>query len=68
MATQPQKSREEILAEMDGWARRARDEYKDMEPKLDPGTMFQIKTWWERNYQKAGHKRLAYILLGKEVR
>lgn len=65
MTTQPKKSKEEILAGMDVASLDARKEYTEMKGKLDPGTMFQLKTWWMRNFPKAGHKRLANILMNE---
>jgi hypothetical protein len=60
-----QKSREEILAGMDAASLDARKEYIEMKNKLDPGTMYQLKSWWMRHFPKAGHKRLANILMNE---
>lgn len=64
------KSKEEMLAEMDADAKKAREEFNDMCGHLnevEASTLANIKGWWERWYPKAGHKRLAYILTGKKL-
>lgn len=68
MAT-PKKTKEEILAEMDADAELARKEFESMLSggSLDDGTTKVLSNWWERWYLRAGHKRLAYILMNKEM-
>jgi hypothetical protein len=51
---------EEVLKGMDEAARAAEESLKDI-PK---DTITQVADWWRTNYTKAGHKRLAKILLG----
>lgn len=67
--TQQKKSKEEIFAQMDADAKSAREEFKKMSANSDEATFEAsrglIASWWEKWYLKAGHKRLAYILVGK---
>ncbi|MBA7638615.1 hypothetical protein ES703_46271 [subsurface metagenome] len=65
--TTSKKSKEEILAQMDADAKLAKKEFDEMGDggELDEGTMTSLSGWWNRWYGKAGHKRLAYILMGK---
>lgn len=67
MINQPKKSRGEILDGMDADAQMAKKEFEEMSSggELDASTVQSISGWWERWYLKAGHKRLAYILMGK---
>jgi len=64
-----QKTKEEILAQMDADAENAKKEFVQMRANCDKGTFEAIHgliaEWWKRWYLKAGHKRLAYILMGK---
>lgn len=63
------KSKEEVLAQMDADAELARKEFQEMKTNSDraafEATYGLIGSWWERWFQRAGHKRLAYILMGK---
>lgn len=65
----PKKTKEEIMAGMKADAELAKKEFNDMssDGELDDGTMSSLSGWWERWFQRAGHKRLAYILMGKEM-
>ena len=47
--------------EADLEAKTAADELLDMGPDA---TVAQLADWWRRHYQKAGHKRLARVLMG----
>ena len=70
--TTPKKTKEEIFAEMNAAAREARAEFNQMRTDSDGVTydaaLGLINAWWERWFQKAGHKRLAYILMGKKLK
>jgi len=65
------KSKEEILAEMDADAELARKEFEGLKASVDKATFEAIHgliaAWWEKWFQRAGHKRLAYILMGKPM-
>lgn len=65
MTSQPKKSKEEILAGMDAAAETAKAEFTSMCNSIDKDAVAHIRNWWERNFTKVGHKRLAYILMGK---
>ena len=69
--TIPKKSREEILAEMNAEAHLARDEYRKTRANSDAATFDSIEgliaEWWKKWFATAGHKRLAYILMGKKL-
>lgn len=65
--TQPKKSKEETLAQMDADAALAKEAYDEMCEHLDTNTITALASWWYGWFQKAGHKRLAYILMGKEL-
>ena len=65
-----QKSKEETLAQMDADAKVAKDEFFKMtsSSEVDYGdSVRNLAAWWEHWYRKAGHKRLAYILMGKKL-
>lgn len=66
-----QPTKEETLAKMDADAKLAREEFKQMAANSDRVTFDAsvglIAAWWEKWYPKAGHKRLAYILMGKPM-
>lgn len=51
---------EEVLKGMDEAARAAEESLKE----LPTNAITQVADWWRTNYTKAGHKRLAKILLG----
>ncbi len=55
------KSTEEILAQMDVDAGLAKEEFVAVD------SVAKVALWWEKWFRKAGHKRLAYILMGKEL-
>lgn len=69
--TTPKMSKEETLAQMTADAELAREEFDRMRANSDKATFDTsvglIGRWWERWYPKAGHKRLAYILMGKKL-
>ena len=48
-----------VMAEMDAAAKSAEADLKN----LDKSAIIAVTTWWRNNYLKAGHKRLAHILL-----
>jgi hypothetical protein len=50
---------EEVLENMDKAAEVAEEELKDI--PID--TVIFVANWWKKHYLKAGHKRLAKILL-----
>jgi len=52
---------EQDKQKMDNAAIDAQNELVDME-NVDEHFSF-VAAWWDRHYQKAGHKRLAHILL-----
>jgi hypothetical protein len=55
----PEKSKDEILAEMDVAATEAEAELKLIpESEIRP-----VADWWRKHYLKAGHKRLGRILI-----
>jgi len=65
-----QKTKEEIMAQMNADAKEAGDEFIGMRDKMSDEELSTLKTlsdWWEHWYLKAGHKRLAYILIGKKL-
>ena len=70
--TTPKKTKEEIMAEMNSEAHLARDEHRSMRANSDAATFESteglIAEWWKKWYPTAGHKRLAYILMGKELK
>lgn len=55
------KSKAEVLAQMNADAELARKEFEDVD------SVAKVALWWERWFQKAGHKRLAYILMGRPM-
>jgi len=59
------KTKEEIFAEMDAAAEEARREFIEMTGMLDGDTLKSLAGWWKRWYLKAGHKRLAWILMNE---
>lgn len=63
------KTKDEIFAEMNAAAGDAKKEFEDMCKfgEFDNGTLKSLAGWWERWFSKAGHKRLAYILMGKPM-
>lgn len=69
--TTPEKTREEILAQMTADAKLAREDLNQMRANSDKmtfeATQGLVASWWERWYPRAGHKRLAYILMGKKL-
>lgn len=62
-------SKEQILAEMDAAALEAEKEFTEMRANSDKATFEAIHgliaSWWKRWYLKAGHKRLARILMNE---
>ncbi len=66
-----QKSKEEIMAQMNADAHLARDEYRKMRANSDAATFESIEgliaEWWRRWFLTAGHKRLALILMNKNL-
>ncbi len=73
MATpQPAKSKGEVLAQMNADAELAREDLNQIRANSDKATFEAIQgliaAWWERWFLKAGHKRLAYILMGKKLK
>ena len=71
MAT-PEKTKEEILAEMDAEAILAREEFRRIRANSNKATFEAIQgliaEWWKKWYPSAGHKRLAYILMDKKLK
>ena len=67
----PQKSKEEIMADMNESAELAKEEFKSIKANSDKASFEAIQgliaEWWERWFRKAGHKRLTYILMGKPL-
>lgn len=64
----PQPTKEETLAKMAEDALKAKDEYLEMTSKMSEqelGVLEDIRSWWKNWFGRAGHKRLAYILMGK---
>ncbi len=63
------KTKAEVLAQMTADAELAREEFEGLLSggNLDEGTAKVLSNWWERWFQKAGHKRLAYILMNKKL-
>ncbi len=57
---------ETSTADMDAAAFEALEKLRELEDddKLKPG-LEAVRKWWQANYLKAGHKRLAKALLGK---
>ena len=55
------KSKEEIMAEMDDAADRAREEFKALIVEY-PDAVAAIAEWHKRNTAGAGHKRLGRII------
>jgi hypothetical protein len=56
-----QKSNKQIKAQMDAAAGGAQ---KDL-ANVGPEAVEKVAEWWRKWYLKAGHKRLARILMGK---
>jgi hypothetical protein len=52
---------EDVLKNMDEAAKTAKLELD----KLSPESVELIAEWWKQNYLKAGHKRLAKLLLDR---
>ena len=50
---------EEVVKNMDAAAEVAEEKLKE----ISKDVTIQIADWWKNNYMKAGHKRLAKILL-----
>lgn len=67
MAT-PRPNKEETLAKMDADAMEAKEAYQEVLQGAELDTIRSLADWWEKWYPKAGHKRLAYILMGKELK
>jgi len=71
MMTTPKKTKEEVLAQMTADAELARVEFEQINANSDLTTYHAalnlVADWWERWYLKAGHKRLAYILMNKKL-
>ncbi len=69
--TTPKKSKEEVLAEMNTDAHLARDEFRSIRASSDEVSFDSaqglIAEWWKKWFQSAGHKRLAYILMGRNL-
>ncbi len=63
--TTPKKTKEEIMDGMNADALLAKEEFEGFLKELDDDTLAHITNWWEKWYLKAGHKRLAYILMNK---
>lgn len=65
------KTKAEILAEMDTDAELAREDFESIRANSGKATFETthglIASWWERWFQAAGHKRLAYILMNKPM-
>ena len=68
---QPQPTKGEVQAKMSADAEEARKEFEKIKANSDKATFEAIHgliaSWWERWFRKAGHKRLAYILMGKPM-
>ena len=60
-------SKDNDLKQMDEDAKLAREEFESLLSgnSLDDGTIKVLSNWWEKWFLKAGHKRLAYILMDK---
>lgn len=69
---QPAKTKAEVLAEMDAYAEEAKTEFEDIKANTDNATFEAthglIAEWWEHWFRTAGHKRLAYILMSKQMK
>lgn len=53
------KSYTEMYTEMNLAAAVAAAEFPSLK------TVDDVREWWKRHFMKAGHKRLAYILMGR---
>lgn len=49
----------DTIVMMDEAAKKAEEQIKN----IDQETIKPIANWWKKNYMKAGHKRLAKVLL-----
>lgn len=49
-------------------AEEARKEFNTRFTTEDANTLDALGAWWERWFQTAGHKRLAYILMHKKMK
>jgi len=58
---------ETVKAEMTQAARDAEKEFTQLKTQY-PEAASALVDWWKRHYMKAGHKRLAYVVLGRELR
>ena len=57
-----EKTKEQVMAEMDAAAERAKAEILDVLKRDQPSADDVIK-WFAANYREAGHKRLGRILV-----
>ena len=66
------KTAEEVMEGMNEAARLAREDFDSLKANSDKATFEAISgllaSWWDRWYLTAGHKRLAYILMGKKMK
>ncbi len=67
----PALTKEEALAVMDAYAEEARVEFNSIKANTDSASFEAVQgliaRWWLNWYLRAGHKRLAYILMNKEL-
>jgi hypothetical protein len=54
-----EKSRDDILAEMDVYAIEAQNDLVN----IDQEALEKVTVWWQKWYLKCGHKRLGRILV-----
>ena len=59
-------SKDETLAGMDAEAQKAQEEFNALCEGWDKDTVEGIASWWSNRFRSVGHKRLAYILMGKK--
>jgi len=64
--TAQKKSKEEILSGMDDAASEVAPKIEELREKY-PEAIREIAELWEDNYRRAGHKRLAYLLMGRDI-
>lgn len=60
-------TKEKVLDMMNDAAREARADLDGHEQQLDASTLEFLRKWWETHYSKAGHTRLAYILMRRPL-
>ncbi len=58
---------EAATAEIIAAAHEAEKEFIQLS-ELYPGAISALRKWWERHYMKAGHTRLGYVVMGRELK